>query len=131
MVICEKTRSYTGRGLEDKPKGMSEATAVHKTYEVRAERRKILSSYDDPVKAERIWSEYFRELSSLGAYEQASDALIDSVTCDELDVRLDLALTQAKYGLTRPPSGPGPGVDIDSGGFYSNARMQYEESRKS
>ena len=85
-----------------------------------------LKKYKDPDKAGRIWRSYKSEFCSLGAYNLARTALIDSSTSDELEVRLDLALTNFRANL-RSINRPAPELEADEFGLYSKARRELED----
>ena len=68
-----------------------------------------------------VWREYTVELISRGLEAQAADIKRTSKTADELDVRLDLLLTQEKLIAIPRRDSIRTSIDHDAQGFYSYA----------
>lgn len=84
-------------------------------------------SYDDPVKARRVWNEYVADIKARGGLSDAEVALGESTRVDQLDCKLDSLFTRLRQ-ITIEDQFPGH-IDWDATGTYANAARAVEESR--
>ena len=85
---------------------------------------KIYKQYDNPERARRIWREYEQDFSSLDALNEANLIISGCKKADELDVLLDMLMTEIKSRRKMPvKSIP---TDADADGSWGNAVSAYE-----
>jgi hypothetical protein len=81
-------------------------------------------NYTNPEMAKRVWADYKGELSSRGCLHEGQDILEKCTDATELDVKLDLLITNSNRG--RGPEPKEWPEDPVAEGYWDNAVRIYE-----
>ena len=87
----------------------------------------MFNHYTDPIKAKKVYSEYFPDLSNYDCISEARDIIRDCSNPDELDLKLDALITPHIFDTKRCASSP-VSEDRDAQGFRTVALRALEDS---